>query len=89
LALSNTIVDYVLRIVVLTEKPPCERGMEKGDRKGSDDPVIASGSEAIQRFPFWIATGPKPLAMTAYPPGRPFFDKRPAWPYLTSNKGSF
>jgi len=52
--------------------------MEAGGRKGSGGPVIASRSEAIQRFPFWIATGLKPLAMTAYPPVRPrlpaFFD---------------
>jgi hypothetical protein len=44
--------------------------MEEGDRKGSGGPVIASRSEAIQIL-FWIATGLKPLAMTAYPPVRP------------------
>jgi len=51
-ALLSCIVDYVLRIVFLAEKPPCEGGREEGDRKGSGGPVIASRSEAIQRsFP--------------------------------------
>jgi hypothetical protein len=46
--LLYTIVDYVWLIVVLTEKSPCERGIEEGDRKNSVSPVIASRSEAIQ-----------------------------------------
>jgi hypothetical protein len=60
-ALLNSIVDYVLLIIVLTEKPPCEGGVEEGDRKASSGPAIASRSKAIQRFLSGVATELKPL----------------------------
>jgi len=56
----NSIVDYVLRIVVLTEKPPCEGGMEEGDGQRLWRSRHCEPQRSNPAFPFRIATGLKP-----------------------------
>jgi len=60
--------------------------MKESGRKGSGGPVIASRSEAIQRFLSGLPRGWSPLQWRLIPRSNharpPFFDKRPDWPYL-------
>jgi len=58
-ALLNSIVDYVLRIIVLAESRPAEKEWKKATTKASS-PVIASRGEAIQPFLFGLPRGKSP-----------------------------
>jgi hypothetical protein len=66
--------------------------MEKGDRKGSGGPSLraAAKQSSVSFLDCHGAETPRNdgfLSPSQVVPA--FFDKRPDWPYLTSNKGSF